>query len=111
MCYNGAIPKSGITSKGDKMLDYIESFSEVTSESKLESVLKDTFEQTEGVNWVSTFDERGLLTRDNGIVLRLENGAEFQITLVKSKSADLEPCEDCGKLTDDIVCEQCGGDE
>jgi hypothetical protein len=35
----------------------------------------------------STFDETGLLTRDEGVVVKFRNGAEFQITVVQSKRA------------------------
>lgn len=31
------------------------------------------------------FDEAGLLTRDTGVVIRLANGSEFQITIVQSR--------------------------
>jgi hypothetical protein len=48
---------------------------------------------------------------NKGFVVRLNNGAEFQITIVKSKSANLEPCEKCGKLTDDMWCEKCAEGE
>lgn len=34
---------------------------------------------------VWTFAERGLLTSDKGIVVRLATGEEFQITIVQSK--------------------------
>lgn len=34
---------------------------------------------------VETFHDAGLLTRDNGLVLTLTDGSEFQITIVKSK--------------------------
>src|ERR1041384_6802475 len=34
---------------------------------------------------VSTFEEEGVLTRDRGIVLRLRDGAEFQISIVRSR--------------------------
>jgi len=33
----------------------------------------------------STFEERGLLTSDEGIVLSLADGSEFQITIVRSR--------------------------
>lgn len=34
---------------------------------------------------VPTFEDAGLLTRDRGLVLRMSNGAEFQLTIVQSK--------------------------
>jgi len=33
----------------------------------------------------TSFEEEGLLTSDHGLVLRLEDGSEFQITVVKSR--------------------------
>ena len=32
-----------------------------------------------------TYAEAGLLTRDSGLVLRMEDGSEFQITIKQSK--------------------------
>lgn len=34
---------------------------------------------------ITSFEETGLLTNNEGLVLRLENGEEFQLTIVKSK--------------------------
>jgi hypothetical protein len=34
---------------------------------------------------VCTFELAGLLTRDKGLVVKLEDGSEFQITIVKSR--------------------------
>jgi len=34
---------------------------------------------------VYSYEEAGLLTRDEGLVLKLANGNEFQITIVQSK--------------------------
>ena len=33
----------------------------------------------------TTFEERGILTRDEGLVVTMEDGSEYQITVVKSK--------------------------
>lgn len=33
---------------------------------------------------VTTFDEAGVLTRDRGLVVRLANGSEFQLTIIRS---------------------------
>lgn len=41
-------------------------------------------ENKSAVRSVSTFDAAGLLTRDKGLVLRLANGQEFQVTVVES---------------------------
>jgi len=34
---------------------------------------------------VDTFEDAGVLTRNVGLVLRLEDGSEFQITVVRSR--------------------------
>lgn len=34
---------------------------------------------------VLTFDRAGLLTNDEGIVLRMDDGSEFQLTIKKSR--------------------------
>jgi len=36
---------------------------------------------------VETFEEVGLLTRDNGIVVTMRDGSQFQITIVESRQA------------------------
>lgn len=43
-------------------------------------------EMTEAaVEKVRTFSDAGLLTRDAGIVLTLDDGSEFQLTVVRSR--------------------------
>ena len=37
------------------------------------------------VSNIKTYAEVGLLTRDSGLVLRMEDGSEFQITIKQSK--------------------------
>lgn len=37
---------------------------------------------------VSTFEECGLLTRNEGLVVRLPDGSEFQVTVVQSKFSE-----------------------
>ena len=57
----------------------------------LEDILEDlNFTWTEGedvldVRRVSSFEDRGVLTGDSGIVVTLESGEEFQLTIVQSK--------------------------
>ena len=46
------------------------------------------------IDRVATFEDRCLLTRNRGLVIRLDNGAEFQVTIVQSKRADNEPEEE-----------------
>ena len=38
-----------------------------------------------GIKGVQTYREAGLLTQDAGIVLTLEGGAEFQVTIMQSR--------------------------
>jgi hypothetical protein len=55
---------------------------------------------------VATFAERGVLTRNAGLVVRLQDGSEFQITIVQSQQADLE---DDGEPVDEAAaCPNCG---
>lgn len=37
------------------------------------------------LDWVSTFAENGVLTTDKGLVIRLNDGREYQITIVQSR--------------------------
>lgn len=46
--------------------------------------LADLAMDLEGVRSVCTFDDRGLLTRNNGLVIEFEDGTEFQVTIVQS---------------------------
>jgi len=39
----------------------------------------------EGGFEVATFEEAGLLTRNEGLVIKTEDGSEYQVTIVKSK--------------------------
>jgi hypothetical protein len=42
----------------------------------------------EDTEWVSTYEQQGVLTRNAGLVLRLRDGSEFQLTVVQSRRAD-----------------------
>ena len=55
----------------------------------LEGLLTDEIRESEckEVRDVSTFDEQGVLTRDNGLVITAADGSEYQITIVKSSPA------------------------
>jgi hypothetical protein len=39
-------------------------------------------------NSTSSFEEAGVMTDNAGLVLRLEDGSEFQVTVVRSRDAD-----------------------
>jgi hypothetical protein len=47
--------------------------------------LEEIAECVEGMERVSTFSDEGILTTDAGLVLRMGDGTEFQITIVRSK--------------------------
>jgi hypothetical protein len=61
-------------------------------EEALLAILEDqnTLEDEDGpeVSSVGTFENEGILTRNRGLVVRLRNGAEFQITIVQSQEAE-----------------------
>jgi hypothetical protein len=44
-------------------------------------------EEWEKVESIRSFDEEGVLTMNKGLVLRMEDGSEFQITIVQSRVA------------------------
>ena len=44
-----------------------------------------TDEEDDIINDTETFDERGFLTYDNGLVISMRDGAEFQITVKQSR--------------------------
>ena len=48
----------------------------------------DAIYTVDGISSVSTYAESGVLTYDKGVVVKLTNGDEFQITIVKSESGD-----------------------
>jgi len=45
----------------------------------------DEEEGTSNIEDIRTFQEAGLLTTNEGLVIRLDNGDEFQITVIKSR--------------------------
>lgn len=64
----------------------------------------DAYEEFEGAR-INSFENTGLLTRDKGVLVRLNNGAEFQVTIICSQ----RPTE---KNDDDgDVCPSCDGTE
>lgn len=46
--------------------------------------LADLAMDLEGVRSISTFEDRGLLTRNQGLVVEFEDGTEFQVAIVQS---------------------------
>ena len=51
------------------------------------SLMEDNDEYREELEWgrVDTFESCGILTLNKGLVVRLNNGHEFQITIVQSR--------------------------
>lgn len=54
-------------------------------ESYAEPIYTDDGDTNANVKSVNTFYDNGLLTRNKGLVVRLNDGSEFQITIVKSR--------------------------
>ncbi|CAG0985914.1 hypothetical protein PHYC_02022 [Phycisphaerales bacterium] len=53
--------------------------------SDLADIASDIAENAQGFETVTTFEAAGLLTRNEGLVLRLADGGEFQVTIVQSR--------------------------
>jgi len=69
----------------------LELFEDIASDEELQASL----DQPALANaQVKTFEDAGLLTRDRGIVLGLEDGSEFQVTVVQSAPAEDEDSDD-----------------
>lgn len=47
--------------------------------------LADLADLTDGIRQIASFDDTGVLTTDKGLVIECEDGAEFQLTIVRSK--------------------------
>jgi hypothetical protein len=56
---------------------------EIISEGETDYLNRDG-EQIE-IKGIHTFEFAGLMTRDRGLVVKLKDGSEFQITIVKSR--------------------------
>lgn len=54
------------------------------SETEMVEML-DVLIEDESVESFKTFEEAGVMTKNNGVVVRMEDGSEFQITVVKSR--------------------------
>jgi hypothetical protein len=51
----------------------------------LADLLLDDEDLAAGRRDVRSFEDSGLLTRNEGLVVRMEDGSEFQVTIVKSR--------------------------
>ena len=58
------------------------------SEEGFEDYLADLLEHDDDLDTeAETFEAAGVMTNNRGLVVRLPNGAEFQVTIVRSRSA------------------------
>lgn len=55
-----------------------------------QNVAADHFEGPKNIARVATFEQRGVLTRNNGLVVTLADGSEYQVTIVQSKRGEIE---------------------
>jgi len=51
----------------------------------MEEIIADLLTEQDEIRSTQTFEEAGMLTQNNGLVVRTIDGSEFQITIVKSK--------------------------
>ena len=49
-----------------------------------ESMVEEAVEKFGDVKRATSYEEGGYMTRDKGLVVRMEDGTEFQITVVRS---------------------------
>ncbi len=55
---------------------------------KMISILnEDVAQEILPVDGLNSFEDAGVLTSDNGFVLRLQDGSEYQITVVQSRQS------------------------
>lgn len=75
----------------DNMKDTMNTMTEHAMETWLQGVIESAADAPEGESHeiqaerVTPFEEAGLLTRNRGLLVRLSDGSEFQITIVKSR--------------------------
>ena len=62
-----------------------EARNESTDDGALADLMLDLLDDSEGLADAMTFRDAGVLTGDAGVVIRLADGAEFQITIVQSR--------------------------
>ena len=60
---------------------------DIIDNSEVETYNEDTddFEYDSAIGEASSFEANGILTMNRGLVLRMSDGAEFQITIVQSR--------------------------
>ncbi|MEN6385967.1 MAG: hypothetical protein ABFD79_12330 [Phycisphaerales bacterium] len=55
------------------------------NEADIQEIITDAISDQDGITRVRTFEEAGVLTTNNGLVIRTEDGSEFQITIIQSR--------------------------
>lgn len=56
------------------------------NENELQDALKDLItDEMDDVARVSSFEDQGIMTNNAGLVIRMADGSEFQLTIVKSR--------------------------
>lgn len=57
-----------------------------TTETEMQELLIEALDIMEDpISSIETYEEAGVMTSNTGIVVKLNNGSEFQITIVKSR--------------------------
>jgi hypothetical protein len=57
----------------------------IINEKIMTETIQEALADQDDVRSVMTYDEAGMLTRDAGLVVRISDGSEFQITVVQSR--------------------------
>lgn len=83
--YGRSAEPPGASREENDMVDYDET-DETSTEQTFESNLQAALEghQELSIRSIRTFEEDGLMTRDRGLVIRLADGREYQLTIQDS---------------------------
>jgi hypothetical protein len=54
-------------------------------EREMQDALREALEEADNVRRIETFEDAGVLTRNAGLVIRMRDGSEFQVTIVRSR--------------------------
>jgi hypothetical protein len=54
-------------------------------DTEMQDTLREALEEADNVRRIETFEEAGVLTRNAGLVIRMTDGSEFQVTVVRSR--------------------------
>jgi len=55
------------------------------NEQMFEEFMQEILGQQDEIKSILTFDEAGMLTNDKGLVVRTNDGSEFQITIIQNR--------------------------